>query len=291
MWRALLAALLLSPFFASCGAFKVASRWRAPRVAQSVATAAAANSLESLSDHARQATELSTAVSMWLNAEYAQDSSHEAVAELIRREYLESRLRGVNSTEQLLAHMLVKVNESSEIKGGLMQSCMVVSKVEDVLSILAENARLANGTGPRESAPRNPNLLRLEELDDHSVWDVKHVQSLSRALSSAFERYKLLRDFLEGEDVWDEMNVLIALTLGFRLQRSSAFSLVEELAPMTWTALRRPVLFNTTHSLPLYDKMAADIAEHEGGIGKCTPLKSAACETSLPPALLISCIG
>lgn len=118
----------------------------------------------------------------------------------------------------------------------------------------------------RTSASKGPKSVE----SNYAAVDATSLQMATDSYHDEFPRYKLLRDFTEGDLSWQAMHPIIALILGFRVVRAGNQEIHEakiiqdqQLNPIGWGGQLQIPDFSDTDDVGLLNKLTGDLPEDE----------------------------
>lgn len=216
-------------------------------------------SLASLCDHSTTAAYLASAITKWLDESYAPLPIHKDIGEVIAQDYLHCRQDlGLTELTEVILHVGGKVQDL-ELESTFVTQWDLINKLSDLLM---------HQLGREQCACDRPLYIKPS---------IKKVYQLVEHWASTFDRYRFVQQFLlqEEDDIWwEEMNILAAVVMGFRVRPSPhnpavyVFDQVEELAPKHWLGLLYPWDFRNLQNKALDERMQADIPGDGKGTGR-----------------------
>eukprot|EP01031_Cornospumella_fuschlensis_P028934 gene28934-34922_t len=240
-------------------------------------------SLRQLINHEKEANFLSSGLKDWLDKEYVSMDVHRLIGEVVGDSYLDARKEGVDDLGHLVMHVGTRL-ESEEISDAFVNSWDIANKVSDMLLVLLDRETCscagdlsffldrAKQLGLLPSTDGSSKIQQINELAAQSRFDidVKRFKTLQRELKSGFARYQTIKNFLEDEVPFSDINIVMALTLGFQLVPDfsiGSFALQQNssIAPLRWQNLPSIPDFSNVQDVLLDEKMMLDLpkeAEH-----------------------------
>lgn len=158
---------------------------------------------------------LNSSISSWLNEEYITLPVHYEIGIEVSKCFTSYRNQGIID----LGDMLINIGthlESFDFKDAFVNAWDIANKSSELLMTYLDN--LSHHTNNDKKIPE-----LLEKYDE----TVKN-------LESEFDRYKLLRDFLDGELGLSDLALPVMITLGYRKMGSNNLIQQAHLAPTGW---------------------------------------------------------
>ena len=215
--------------------------------------------LSTLTNIVGDAKFLQNSITRYLDEEYIALEVHRKIGVKVRDIYLDCRNRGVVDLGELLMEVGNSL-EKQDISDAFVNSWDIANKVADLVMIRMDR-ELCSCTGDMSSF-QTPTLTTSNEVTLTMVDSLKLLKK-GIELQSEFARYKLLRNFLEGEIQWQDMKLIVALTLGFRPEPGKIVSQVQALAPVGWNNLVGVPDFSNVNDILVIEKLLSDLPDDE----------------------------
>lgn len=200
---------------------------------------------------------LANSIEKWLNEEFIPLKIHNDISNIIKLVYIDARSKhNINDLGELLMEIGTKL-ETIDISDTFVNAWDIANKASDLLMIRMNRelcscaGDLSNFTTDNEimvtvkSSSTSINTIQLPIINENI--DIKRLNKISNKLSAEFNRLTFIREFLEDEIDIDDMNIVIAIVLGFRLNNDNKLVQNNDYAPIGWTDMNAiPDLFNNS---------------------------------------------
>jgi len=185
---------------------------------------------------------LGTSIQKWLDEEFIPQAIHEKLGAKVKSVYLTARSEGINDLGQMLLEVGTEL-EMFDMEDAFVNGWDVANKVSDLLMVrldrelcecmgdlssFIEDSKSINSNSGTNIAVNQVNSVPMmiptnkKYLEGNlSKETAHHVRQTMRQLANEFDRFKLLRDFMDDEVEWEDMHAAIGLAFGFRLQELS----------------------------------------------------------------------
>ena len=184
--------------------------------------------LVSLDSHQATGKFLREAVVDWLNTEFIPLDIHKRIGDEVLQSYCSTRLSGESDLGQVMLN-IGSALENIDLKDAFVNPWDIANKVSDLL-IVCLNRETCSCT---DDVSKYFKPASIDSIKDQKTF-CEVFDSKLFSLTSEFDRYILLRDFLDGDIEITDMVLPFAITLGFRNINGSIQPNLE-IAPKGWT--------------------------------------------------------
>jgi hypothetical protein len=203
-----------------------------------------------LKNHVADGQYVGEMITKFLNEEWIELDVHDRVGTFITDVYIAAREQGISDLGELLLLIGTKL-ESFDLSDAFVNSWDIANKTADLLMLRMDRELCAcsdfnrddQGIGKIErDRDNNTNKIIIGTQTEKDMIDIgmgvlKSSHEVNEAivnLKSEFNRYKFLQEFLDREISWEEMNIPVAVVLGFRMNSDGQFLRDNNLTPYRW---------------------------------------------------------
>lgn len=225
--------------------------------------------LSKLTDTGKEGRFIGSRIQAWLDKEWIQQPIHGTIGNIVGQNYILYREKGVEDLGEMMMN-IGGVLERTDMGDAFVNAWDVANRVGDLVIMMLDRescdcagdlkadyeAAIALGIVPSDVEEAKQKARMLTPLE---------YQDVIRKFSSDFTRYKFLKDFLEDDTDWFELQPLLTILFGWRLNEAKQqLEHHPELAPVGWEQLGAscPDLSNPSNK-QIKAKLEGDLPEDE----------------------------